>query len=577
MDDVTPSSTRSSKPTIAVFSGATATIANSAPLVTSNKAREQYGLPLRANPDGSPMRWDVVRPQRLARPVTVYIEQFSAHPLERDAAELYAPPDGYLDPQGVFHQTRQSPDDVPVYEVTLRPEDGFYWLPYMARQVDGRAWEDDSTDAFAPPERCRQPFYPDASRIVEEIDRFSIGATGVGNLLSSRADFAFYRAAPPGGYKKGLPAAQRTDVGSGDIVPETLGVDFFPYRPLWLFQQPPRAALARVTNVVQRALARGQYRGAIWLEGSPNVEETIYWLNLLIDTTVPLVGNASQQPHGAAGNDGDQNIIDAVEYIVSRVWADEAGRDRVGAVAIQNKQIFAAREVQKADARPGGYIATGGHGGIVGRISEEFPATPTVLTFVPARRHTYSSAVNLRQLPGVVTGVRRDGERMVPVPVPIKDAQGDLRPGAIPKVTIVKEAYQYAGDTVTDDLTGEVDILARIEHNLRQAPLAGFVGEGLAPYGVMSGEMDAALRRAVFSGMPVVKVGRGNAEGFTPRIPPFLSGTNLTATKARLLLMACLMKCGSLPVAADPGNPTQAEFEATMARLDAYQAVFDTH
>jgi len=37
------------------------------------------------------------------------------------------------------------------------------------------------------------------------------------------------------------------------------------------------------------------------------------------------------------------------------------------------------------------------------------------------------------------------------------------------------------------------------------------------------------------------------------------------------------MKCGSLPVAADPNNPTQAEFEATMARLDEYQAVFDTH
>ena len=137
MDDVTPSSTRSSKPTIAVFSGATATIANSAPLVTSNKAREKYGLPLRSNLGGNPMTYDLLRPQRLAHRVSVYIEQFSAHPLERDAAELYAPPDGYLDPQGVFHQTRQSPNDVPVYEVTLRPEDGLYLLPYMARQADG--------------------------------------------------------------------------------------------------------------------------------------------------------------------------------------------------------------------------------------------------------------------------------------------------------------------------------------------------------------------------------------------------------------------------------------------------------
>jgi hypothetical protein len=50
--------------------------------------------------------------------VTVYIEQFSAHPLERDAAELYAPPGGYLDSQGVLHQTRRSPSDVAVYEAT---------------------------------------------------------------------------------------------------------------------------------------------------------------------------------------------------------------------------------------------------------------------------------------------------------------------------------------------------------------------------------------------------------------------------------------------------------------------------
>ena len=68
------------RPRIAVFSGPTATIQNSEPLVTSNKARQKYGLPLRINADGSPQRFDVLRAQRLAAPVTVYIEQFSAHP-----------------------------------------------------------------------------------------------------------------------------------------------------------------------------------------------------------------------------------------------------------------------------------------------------------------------------------------------------------------------------------------------------------------------------------------------------------------------------------------------------------------
>ena len=81
--------TDSHRPRIAVFSGATATIANTQPLVTSNKGRARYGLPLRTHPDGSTPRFDVLRPQRLARPVTVYVQQFSAHPLEADAADLY--------------------------------------------------------------------------------------------------------------------------------------------------------------------------------------------------------------------------------------------------------------------------------------------------------------------------------------------------------------------------------------------------------------------------------------------------------------------------------------------------------
>ncbi len=77
--------------------------------------------------------------------------------------------------------------------------------------------------------------------------------------------------------------------------------------------------------------------------------------------------------------------------------------------------------------------------------------------------------------------------------------------------------------------------------------------------------------------MPVVKVGRGNNEGFASQAPPFLAGNNLTASKARLLLMACLMKFGSLPIARDAGQPTDTEFATTMASLAQYQLAFDTH
>ena len=563
------------KPRIAVFSGPTATIQNTEPLVTSNKAREKYGLPLRTHEDGTPLRFDVLRPQRLAAPITVYVEQFSAHPLERDAAELYAPPDGYLDSRGVFHKERTSLTDKPVYEIMLRPEDGLYPLPYMARQASGQAWEMDGTEKNAPGELCRVPFFPDGSRLFEEIDRLGISDEGVGCLLTGKANFDFYRALPSGGYTTGRRSDERTDIGTGDITPETRGVNFFPYRPGYLRKEPPMAALARVTNVVQQALASGKYLGAIWLEGSPIVEETTYWLNLLIDTTVPIAGNSSQRPHGAIANDGDRNIVDSVNYITSRIWADENGRDSVGAVAILDEQIFASRDVQKSDARPGGYVATGGHGGIIGRMGH--PGAPQ-FSFKPVKRHTHNSQVNLNGLPREVQGSKFQGSKVGTIAVAIKNNVGELVATAIPKVTIVKHA-RYLSDDTSGDASSEVDILARIEKNLRDAPLAGFIAEGSAPFGAMSNSVDAALKRATFSGMPVVKVGRGNAGGFVDptRDALAIAGSNLTATKARLLLMACLMKFGCLPPAADAAKPTAAETEATKANLKEYQEIFDTH
>src|SRR5258708_36719670 len=84
------------------------------------------------------------------------------------------------------------------------------------------------------------------------------------------------------------------------------------------------------------------------------------------------------------------------------------------------------------------------------------------------------------------------------------------------------------------------------------------------------------MLRAIHCGMPVVRVGRGNNDGFSPPKDRFIGGRNLTATKARLLLLACLMKFGSPPVAADPDRPTKAEITAGRAKLAAYPAGFRT-
>jgi L-asparaginase len=552
------------KPKIAVFSGPTATIQNSQPLVTSNKAREKYRLPLLQDASGQPLT-DGLFYQKIAAPVTVYVEMFTAHPLERDVEELYGKPDGYVDAKGNFSKTRRSAGDIPVLEVVLKPSDGLYPLPYMARQANGKAWDAEYTEPKAPFSSSRQTFYPNASRIFEEIERN-------GGRINELAAYDFYRAAPAGGYTKGLPENKRTDAGKGDIAPERLGEHFFTYGPYGA--APSRTVIGRATNIVQQAMNSGNYLGAIWLEGSPSIETTSYWMNLLIDTPAPLVFNAAQRKRGSISADGDQNIKDAITYITSRVWSDEQGRNKVGSILLQDQMMYSTREVQKGDARPGGYVVTGGHGGIVGTMGYG-----PKLTFLPVRKHTYQSAVTINQLPREVPGIaRREGKPEV-ISVPVKDAGGMLLPESIPMVTIFKSSNWLSDEVNSKDPSSEVDILARLEDYLAHHPLAGFVGEGTAPYGSLIAPMDAALSKAVLHGYPVLKVARGNADGFMDSNPNnlFIEGQNITATKGMMLLMACIMKFGALPPANDPANPTAGELQKIRDQIARYQEVFNTH
>lgn len=556
-----------------MFAGPTATILNTSPLVTSDKARIAYGLATDAEESPMRRRFDVLRPQRLAAPVTVYVEQFSAHPLERDAAHLYAPPDGYV-ADGKFRKARQSPSDTPVYEVTLEPEDGLYLLPYFGRQADSTAWEGSCQSAGGEFSSCRQTFYPDASRLFEEIDRLGVGDDGRAGQLSSKADYDFYRAVPPGGYTRGVAATERTDVGDGDIGPERLGVDFFPYLPVR--REPGLKQLAQLTNTVADAVRTNRYAGALWLEGSPNAEETCYWLSLLVDTTMAIVATtAADSPHGAVHGSGDGNIINAVEYLLSSVWQDDDGHDVVGPTLIQDTQIFTARDAQKGGARAGGFVATGGHGGLIGAVGH---GGPPIITFIPNRKFTHASELNLTRLGSHARGVRRTSKgRIGTKAVRIKSGRGDLSINAVPSVAIVKGARFHDDDRRRTRSATEV--ASSIDWSLEHAPLSGFVAEGAASYGTMPDSTDAALRQAVYSGMPVVKVGRGNAEGLVaPRSVGYaIAGGNLTATKARLLLMACLLRYGALPPARDPANPTAREVRATEEVIAEYQQVFDTH
>ena len=559
---------------IAHMSGPTATIQNSPPLVTSNKARAQYGLPLRNGADGAPPKYDALRPQKLALPVRVMVEQFSAHPLESDAANLYGPPDGYVGSDGTFSKHRRGDTDKPVYQIELHPDDGYYPLPYMARQADGSPWEEECAETRAPADRARQGFYPDGSRSFDEIDRLGVGQDGLVGKLSSEVDVSFFRVLPPAGFTQGLPNKARSDVGEGNIDPERRGRHFFPYKPRHLSAAPPRPALAKVTNDVQQIMSSAKVDAGLWTQGSPNIEDVVYWLNLLIDTTKPIACNSAQRPHGEVSNDGPRNILDSITYLKSRVWADERSRNRLGVLLIQDQQMFAAREAAKADARPGGYVATGGMGGIVGQITH---LNRCVVMYTPDYKHTHRSDVRVTQLPESVEASVMSEGKLIQARIPILDAGGNVLENAIPSVSIVKDGG-FCGLDWDADPEAEVDLVALIGHKLSMGRLGGLVVEGTTPSGNMTSPARMRLiLRAAFSGLPIVRVARGSHEGFADPHPVIIGGSNLTSTKARLLLMACLMKFGSLPVASDPDAPTTAERARLTKAIQAYQDVFDNH
>lgn len=541
-----------------MFAGPNATVLNTPPLVSGGGRSERGDRTEQGAGENRPV---LLRPQRLAAPVTVLVEQFSAHPLEADARDLYDRPDVWIDAAGELHD-EPIPGGVGAYRVVLRPEDGLYLLPYVAAQSDGSPWEDAAAFPGAPRASSRQTFFPDASRLYEEIDRFGIRYDGRGEVIATRADFDFFRAAPSGGWTK----------GDGTSRPEVDGEDFFAYFPYHLHTEPSTVDLVRITNEVQRVLGSDRYVGAQWLENSPTIEETLYWLSLTIDTTIPIVGQSAQRPHLSIGADGDRNIADGVEFILSRAWADDVGVNALGAVLVADELVFSAREVAKTDARPGNHVAVGHHGGVVASFGGDGSIHPT---FLPVRRHTHCSALRVTELPDVVPGVRQHDGRVEVVDVPIRPAPDALHPEAIPRVTI--HTYGRFQSRVSSG-SAEPALDAVIRDGLERFPLSGLVGEGTSPYVSMNPSTDQAFYRAVLSGFPVVKVGRGHPGGDAHRRDPmFIAGNDLTATKARILLMAALMKFGAIPPAADRSDPTPGELAAARAHVARFQEVFDTH
>ncbi len=297
------------------------------------------------------MRYDALRPQRLAAKATVYVEQFSAHPLESDASELYGPPDAYLDSQNVFHAERSGPEGpAPSIESSSRP---------MTASIRCRIWHGKPTarrGMMKAPIRVRRArekrgkgFFPTARAVSKRSTgcRSTIPAVETSSLRKPMS--RSIASCPPGGYTKAPAGERRASTSS-----RTSRITSRPRRRAKVSRArlTRSAAFSIAKNTTERSGPKAARSSKSRCTGS----------TCCSIRRCRSAGNAAQRMHGQISNDGPKNIVDAVDYIASRVWADEDGRDRAGVVLIAEQRVFAARTVMKLDARSGGYTATGGHG-----------------------------------------------------------------------------------------------------------------------------------------------------------------------------------------------------------------------
>lgn len=237
----------------------------------------------------------------------------------------------------------------------------------------------------------------------------------------------------------------------------------------------------------------GEADGVVVTHGTDTLEETAFFLSLVLPAAWPVALVGAMRPADAPGADGPANLLHAVALAAS---GQAAGR---GPLVVMNEQVYDARGVQKISAS--GVVAFAApNGGLQGEV--------------------HGTQVVMR------------------APLPAAGAARFDIPGVAEEMPRVEVLYAHA-----DQRADLIDWLAA--QGARGLVLAG-VGGGNAPDAVLS-----ALRRAVGHGVAVVRASRtgGGCVGRNGEVDDdacgFIAAGGLPPAKARILLMLGLARgCG---------------------------------
>lgn len=256
-------------------------------------------------------------------------------------------------------------------------------------------------------------------------------------------------------------------------------------------QDMNEAVWRRLAERAQASADDPTVAGVVITHGTDTMEETGYFLNLVLKTTKPVVLVGAMRPATAISADGPMNLYNAVAVAAA---PESAGR---GVLVVANDEIHFAREVTKTNTTQVGTFKSPNRGqaGLIhsGRLHY---FGPTV------RRHTAASAF------------------------------APLVAGELPRVDIV---FAYAG-------MGRELIDAAVRAGARGLVIAG-VGDGNLPASALT-----ACAEAAKAGVAVVRSSRTGG-GLVERnievdddAAGFVSAEELNPQKARVLLMLGLTR-----------------------------------
>ena len=95
-------------------------------------------------------------------------------------------------------------------------------------------------------------------------------------------------------------------------------------------------------NKVNELLQASDVDGVVITHGTDTMEETAYYLHLVVNNEKPVVLVGAMRPSTAMSADGPSNLYDAV------VLAGSANARRKGVLVVMNDTIYSAREVTKS-------------------------------------------------------------------------------------------------------------------------------------------------------------------------------------------------------------------------------------